>query len=254
MARFAFWYSFAGGFSRIVSRSGRHSMDMPHAESELARRRQRSDAAVAPHAPPTPAGVLAESVRKHGAQSALDPATVLAQSIERAPANKREVFWTIWLAHRDDLARHSLRFSSGNHADAEDALSEAMLKAAQAFQTSAVREPRAWLLRLVFNACIDRHRRHRRRDCAMQNAALNIGACHPTDHSAGSPEALLDSAQQLDELTQALRALPPLLAAPLMLYLDDISDGDIAARLNVTREVVRKRRQMARDWLRRRIA
>ena len=43
------------------------------------------------------------------------------------------------------------------------------------------------------------------------------------------------------------------LAEPLMLYLDEHSDGEIAVRLNVTKEVVRKRRQIARALLRQKV-
>ena len=49
-------------------------------------------------------------------------------------------------------------------------------------------------------------------------------------------------------------ALPSFLAEPLLLYLDDLSDAEIAASLNVTKEVVRKRRQIARALLRRQIS
>lgn len=236
---------------------------MPRAVSALAGdQRQRSDAAERADGgmPLTPVAVLAQTTRQRGDARApipLDPTIILAQSVDRISTNRddRSAFWAIWLAHRDDLVRHSMRFSGGNHAEAEDALSEAMLKAAQAYPTTAVREPRAWLLRLVFNACIDRHRRHRRQDRAMQDVAVNGGARQPAaDRSVRSPEELLDGAQQINDLERALRTLPPLLAGPLMLYLDEMSDADIAARLKVTREVVRKRRQMARDWLRRRIA
>src|SRR5205085_7873771 len=123
------------------------------------------------------------------------------------------------------------------------------------FPKVTIREPRAWLLRLVRNACIDRYRRRRRQDRVMQDVAIDGGPCRPVgDHCARSPEDLLTGAEQMDHLQRALAALPPLLAEPLRLYLDEMSDADIAARLNVTREVVRKRREVARDWLRRQIA
>jgi len=64
-----------------------------------------------------------------------------------------------------------------------------------------------------------------------------------------SPEESLTVAQQLAGLQQAMSALPRSLAEPLVLHLDEVPDADIAERLNITKEVVRKRRQMARDWL-----
>lgn len=167
-------------------------------------------------------------------------------------AADQTAFWKIWLVHRDYLQRYSLRFSSGNSADAEDAMSEAMLKAVQAFSLAAIHNHRAWLLRLVHNACIDRHRNNRRQNrlSEMSNAdAPPIPALVP--QPGRSPEEFLDASQQVTGLQRAMNALPRTLAEPLSLHLDDVSDAEIAGRLNITKEVVRKRRQMARDWLRR---
>jgi RNA polymerase sigma factor (sigma-70 family) len=161
-------------------------------------------------------------------------------------------FWSIWLAHRDYLQRYSLRFSRGNPADAEDALSEAMLKAVQAFSLSAIRNHRAWLLRLVHNACIDRHRNTRRQNRLGEltnGDGPPVPALVPEHHR--SPEDALTRSQQISGLQQAMSTLPRSLAVPLLLHLDEVSDAEIARRLNITKEVVRKRRQMARDWLRR---
>jgi DNA-directed RNA polymerase specialized sigma24 family protein len=60
--------------------------------------------------------------------------------------------------------------------------------------------------------------------------------------------------QEVGAIERALGGLPALLAEPLRLHLDEQTDAEIAARLDISREVVRKRRQMARDWLRRRLA
>jgi RNA polymerase sigma factor (sigma-70 family) len=161
--------------------------------------------------------------------------------------------WPVWLEHRSYLRAHALRFSSGNVADAEDALSEAMVKAAQTFQAATIRNQRAWLLRLVHNACMDRHRSNRRQsrlakditDADVQSAPAV--AIQPDR----SPEELLAALEQMTDLQRGLDELPDFLSRPLLLYLDDLSDAEIAGSLNVTREVVRKRRQIARQLLRR---
>lgn len=170
-----------------------------------------------------------------------------------APADA--TFWQIWMMHREYLHRFSLRFCNGNAADAEDALSDAMLKAAAAFETAAVRNERAWLLRLVHNACMDRHRGRRRQHRIAEEAGHDDGGLYPTvaPQRNRSPEELLAAVQFLDELREALAALPQSLAEPLILYLEERPDAEIAARLKVTKEVIRKRRQMARDWLRRKL-
>ncbi len=172
-----------------------------------------------------------------------------------APACADVQFWQIWMSNRDYLHRCSLRFSSGNAADAEDALSDAMLKAAAAFRTTVVRNQRAWLLRLVHNACMDRHRGYQRQNRMIKDAAHDGDYLFPivAPQPDRSPEELLSALQFATQLQRALDELPRSLAEPLRLYLDNRPDAEIAGNLNVTKEVIRKRRQMARDWLRRRL-
>lgn len=165
------------------------------------------------------------------------------------------VFWPVWLEHRGYLRNHALRFSGGNMADAEDALSEAMLKAAQSFSPAKIRNHRSWLLRLVHNACMDRHRSNSRRQRVARDILAGDARAAPAVvvQPDRSPEELLAAFEQVADLRQAMGDLPAFLAEPLMLYLDEHSDSEIAGSLNVTKEVVRKRRQIARALLRRRI-
>lgn len=177
------------------------------------------------------------------------------QRVAEARATADAAFWPVWLAHRDYLYRYSLRFSNGNTADAEDAMGEAMLKAVQAFSHAEIRNHRAWLLRLVHNACMDRYRVKERQNRLMSDITNDDGQSVPAlaPKPNRSPEELLGAVQLITCLQDAMMTLPRSLAEPLLLYLDDLSDADIAASLNVTKEVIRKRRQMARDWLRRKM-
>ncbi|HEY1631806.1 MAG TPA: sigma-70 family RNA polymerase sigma factor [Rhizomicrobium sp.] len=204
---------------------------------------------------PSPAAVIARALDGYRPRGAPNPVDVLEQALRPAESDE-DAFWRIWLVHRNYLRAHALRFSGGNVADAEDALSEAMLKAAQTFSPAAIRNHRAWLVRLVHNACMDRHRSNRRqsrlaKDITDADAQSAPAVAIQPDRS---PEELLQAFQQMGDVQRALSALPDFLAEPLLLYLDDLSDAEIAGSLNVTREVVRKRRQIARAMLRRQIS
>ena len=216
-------------------------------------------------------GAVRPAPRKKSRKAAVTPAMVIARALggARTPAtpveaiaraapqeSDEEVFWRIWLQQRNYLRAHALRFSSGNMADAEDALSEAMIKAAQTFSAAAIRNHRAWLVRLVHNACMDRHRSNRRQSRLAKDITDADAQSAPAVAilPERSPEELLAAMQQMGDLQRALGALPDFLSEPLMLYLDDQSDAEIAGSLNVTREVVRKRRQIARALLRRQIS
>ncbi len=68
-------------------------------------------------------------------------------------------FWQLWQEHERYLYRRCLQWM-GNQIDAEDALSQAMLKAWEKIQAGkgAIKNIKAWLTRLTHNVCIDIHR------------------------------------------------------------------------------------------------
>ena len=216
---------------------------------------------------PTPAEVLARSLdgpriklgRAPKLRALLEgPAERPAQPDAQPAAPQKhsfggDQFWQIWLNHQNYLRSHALRFSSGNFADAEDALSEAMLKAAQTFESSTIQNHRAWLLRLVHNACMDRHRSNRRRSRLAKDITDADAQSAPAVaiRPDRSPEELLCALQQIGDLQRAMTELPSFLAEPFLRYLDEQSDAEIADSLNVTKEVIRKRRQIVRAMLRR---
>ncbi len=233
----------------------------PHRKTIVTIRRRRRDSVL------SPAEVLARAADR--GQPAMDPLGILQSMLER-PAAEPVVrappaqagghrggadadFWQIWLTHRNYLRARSLRFSSGNMADAEDALSEAMLKAAQTFESTAIHNHRAWLLRLVHNACMDRHRKNRRQTRLAKDITESDAPSLPAlaVQPGRTPEELLAAFQQVGNLQRAMMSLPAFLVEPLLRHLDEESDAEIAGSLHVTKEVVRKRRQIARAMLRR---
>ncbi len=230
---------------------------------------ERADAAqpVAPSVPEPPAADAPVRAIKHRmrrrklspvqvlARAAPDPLVLLERAAEQplARAKSEKEFWQVWLAHLAYLRSQALRFSGGNVADAEDALSEAMLKAAHTFSSEAIHNPRAWFLRLVYNACMDRYRNNRRQTRLAKDITESDATSAPAVaiQPERSPEELCAAFQEIGRLRRALDSLPAFLSEPLLSYLDEESDADIAGRLNVTKEVIRKRRQIARNLLRR---
>jgi len=226
---------------------GRAAVDAPglrHASAHGGQHRP-----VPPSASPTE--ILARAARPGGGTRPrrLTPSAVIAQALDRP--SPLESFWGIWLAHQEVLRQRSLRLSGGNRADAEDALSNAMLRAAQAYARQPVQNPRAWLLRILHNACMDQHR-HNASLAAMDETAgeppRTCPGCWET--AAPSPEEELSLAQMEQAWRQAMSALPGPLSDPLRLHLEGWPDELIAVRMNISREVVRKRRQLAKDRLR----
>jgi len=162
-------------------------------------------------------------------------------------------FWNVWLEHHDYLFKQSLRFMAGNMADAEDALSHAMLKGSQHFDADTIRNERAWLTRLVHNSCMDQHRSRKRQarlsdeiDGDDPEQAPNI-----TPQPERTPDEALHMRQIFDQLEHHMKQLPISLLEPLLMrVVEDRSYDDIAAHMGLSNCAVRKRIQLARDRLR----
>ena len=163
-------------------------------------------------------------------------------------------FWPLWIAQRDSLLRQCLKLMSGNMDDAQDALSEAMIKASVKFEDSMdeIRNHRAWLSRIAHNACIDLHRQNRRKadyheetHSKEDNVLPGISRLEET-----SPEQHALTGETYTHLERALNDLPEKLRRPLLMRcVQDQTYDEIAKSLGLSNCAVRKRVQLARDHL-----
>ena len=201
-------------------------------------------------------GALPCPVRERPAQTPRDyrkPGDPLAASSALPP----EAFWRLWSKHQNQLLRQCMRMMSGNMADAEDALGNAMVRASSHFAEGggdAIANQRAWLSRLVHNACIDFYRaRSRQKRWTDEVMAMADGGVMPSVPSPEpTPEEVAETGESLRSLQHGLDALPELLRVPLMLrFFEGLSYAEIAERLSIQNCTVRKRVQLARERLRR---
>lgn len=177
-------------------------------------------------------------------------------SIAVAPDPTRpsaEDFWTRWLADQPYFRRMCVRWLRGNRQEAEDVLSRGSLRALEYLRRhpGGVERFRPWILRILFNLCLDTVRAAGR--CV---AEPDEGGDAP---ALTAPGASPDRAVYCDELRGALSgafaSLPPRLSVAFSLrVLDDLEYDDICRRLGITPENARKRVQQARARLRDRLA
>ncbi|MGO1119711.1 RNA polymerase sigma factor [Rhodovibrionaceae bacterium A322] len=166
------------------------------------------------------------------------------------------LFWDVWQSHQAHLQRQSLRLMSGNRADAEDALSTAMLRASQkyAHYAETIINQRAWLTRLLHNACMDHYRGQARRNRLVgdqKEEAAEIGHPSLAAEPEHSPEDIALNREALRAVERQVEGLPPNLRLPfLMRFVQDHSYNEIASHLELTNCAVRKRIQLARERLR----
>lgn len=173
----------------------------------------------------------------------------------QAPPSTLELFWRRWEQYRPALFQQCLRLLGGDKADAEEAMSITLLSATQQFThaSPSIRDERAWLKRILFNACMDVHR-YRKRFISPGTHAEHPHAEEPEPASGDtevSAEEVLLAQERSRELQDHIQALPASLRVPLIMrFYRDMSYPEIAEELKLTNCNVRKRVQLAYSQLR----
>lgn len=130
-------------------------------------------------------------------------------------------------------------------------MSTAMMHAFHGFseQGKVLVNTKAWLGRIVYNACMDIHRERQRFVQPPEEPEPEpLPALVSMD---GTPDRELLERERSREIQTRIQALPPNLRAPLeMRFLRGMSYVDIAAQLRLTNCNVRKRIQLAYNLLR----
>jgi RNA polymerase sigma-70 factor (ECF subfamily) len=166
-------------------------------------------------------------------------------------------FWILWESHKGYLYGVCLKQMGGMREDAEDALSRAMLKAWDRLPRYAgeIANVKAWLTRLVCNLCLDIHRERRIRSRNVVNLDDAItGDSKSLAHDGASPEATVLGHEIYGQIKDVVDALPARLREPFELrFFEEMSYRDIAERLALTGDNVRKRIQLARAIMQERL-
>ncbi|MEX1036655.1 MAG: RNA polymerase sigma factor, partial [Sneathiella sp.] len=150
--------------------------------------------------------------------------------------------------------RLSMIWMNISAADAEDAFSDATIRAYEKYAAHAaqISNERAWFARLLHNICIDRHRANKR----IRNLYEKVKEIGVIDLSAYetrqlTPEGSLLNAELGTRLRQAIEALPDRLRGPVVLRLVQGEEYEtIARKLGISNDNVRKRVQQGRSLLR----
>ena len=174
------------------------------------------------------------------------------QLVTQLKTGDRAALWDLWQRHQGDLRRHCRRWMGGRAQDAEDALSTAMLRTWELLpgQAGNVVNVRAWLLRLTYNVCMDFHRESQRRARFLDGLAEPGAPASEADVGAHSPEEALLRRELSSCVRIAIHDLPARLRQPVVLrFFSDMPHRDIAERLELSSENVRKRLQYARGIL-----
>jgi RNA polymerase sigma-70 factor (ECF subfamily) len=170
-----------------------------------------------------------------------------------AQAGDRDALEALLRRHHDRLWALCRRLT-GNHADADDALQDALIAIARGIRRYDGRAVfTTWAYRVATNACLDELRRRRRRPVPDITETLGVGASSDGPGGAVSapaaPAAVEAVADRLD-IDAALAKLPQDFRAAVVLRdLCDLDYAEIASVLGIPPGTVRSRIARGRSQL-----
>ncbi|MFB2876254.1 RNA polymerase sigma factor [Floridanema aerugineum] len=174
------------------------------------------------------------------------------------PKDRDSAFWQLWQQHQDYLYRCCVKWMEGNTAEAEDALSRAMLKAWEKLRNGnhVINNFKAWLTQLTRNLCVDIHRERNRSSRKFESWEEIAPKKEEEFASQEETPVLAATRQELDLfLRNIIDELPDRLRQTFVLHFEaDLSYREIGEQLNISYDNVRKRISQAREILRKRLS
>lgn len=163
-------------------------------------------------------------------------------------------FWQKWQQYQDYLYRCCVKWMGGNSTDAEDALSQAMLKAwekVQKYATAEITNFKAWLTTLTRNLCVDIHRARSRGANRVEDIEVYIsGEEQELVAFENTPLCAVETGERKMVIRRAIGNLPTRLRETFILYFyQELPYPEIARKQNISYQNVCKRISQARKIL-----
>ena len=171
--------------------------------------------------------------------------------LQRLATGEINAFWQIFQQHRDYLFRCCLRMTNGNSTEAEDLLSQAMVKAWEKAQKYAgkIENFKSWLTTLTRNFRIDltRHRgANQVEDIEVYGDRDELGLVSVDE----TPASALDCDEKKRVIRAAIDDLPTRLRETFILHFyEELSHQEISEKQEISYQNVCKRISQARAIL-----
>ncbi len=171
--------------------------------------------------------------------------------LQRIAAGEINAFWQLFQQHRDYLLRGCRKWMNGSSTEAEDLLSQAMLKAWEKVQKYAgkIENFKCWLTTLTRNFWIDITRRrgaNQVEDIEVYGDRDELGLVSVED----TPAIALDRDEKKRVIRRAIDELPTKMGETFILHFyEELSHQEISEKQNISYQNVCKRISQARAIL-----
>ena len=171
--------------------------------------------------------------------------------LQRLASGEINAFWQIFQQHRDYLFRCCRKWMNGNSTEAEDLLSQAMVKAWEKAQKYAwkIENFKSWLTTLTPNFWIDLTRRrgaNQVEDIEVYGDRDELGLVSVED----TPAIALDRDEKKRVICEAIDDLPTKMRETFILHFyEELSHQEISEKQNISYQNVCKRISQARAIL-----
>ena len=190
-------------------------------------------------------------------QTNVKPPNVGSPSQDSETFNPKPSFWSIWAQYERHLFQQCYYRMNRNVHDAEDALSQAKIRALEKWPTASqpIRNPKAWLTTLTNHLCIDLLRKSGRQATSTTDRIEIYDSGFSNISSASmNPEHQLLNHELRHILRTEIQNLPVSLREVFSAYyLHQKTTQDIARQLAINKNTIYKRLQKAREHLKSRL-
>ncbi|NER34092.1 MAG: RNA polymerase sigma factor [Oscillatoria sp. SIO1A7] len=191
------------------------------------------------------------SISWSGGEAKIDPEDLrLLNNFSRGDESS---FWQLWSRHQKHLYGCCLELMKGNRWEAEEALSEATIKAWDKLPKYAekITNIKGWLTRLTLNICLEMHRQRKRRAQKVESIeAMAVADNEAIASNLDSPDDAILRREMAAHIRCAIETLPSRLSEPFILrFCQEKSYPAIAKQLGLSESNVRKCIQQARAIL-----
>lgn len=173
------------------------------------------------------------------------------QILNQLAIGQKNAFWTLWQQHQDYLFACCLKWTNGNSTEAEDLLSEGMLKAWEkaAKYAAKISNFKYWLRTLICNLWLDIKRRKgadQIEDIEVYATQEDLGRVS-VDHT---PQTALEDDEKRRVIRAAIDELPTKMRATFIRHFyQELSYQEIGEQQDISYQNVCKRISMARAIL-----